>query len=75
MTHNIQTSTLFTSGRLTNGRRYPSHIYNVVVNTEEDGSFEYEVEADTFAEATEIAEEMANSLESDITFIEVYCFE
>ena len=52
MTHNIQTS-VFTSGRLSNHRRYPGNFYTVVVNTEEGESFEYEVEADTFAEATD----------------------
>ena len=73
MTHTIQTSTLFNHTKLNNRKRYPSsNIFQVVVNTEEDGSFEYEVEADTFAEATEIAENMANSLSVDITFIEVY---
>ena len=71
MTHNIQTW-VFTSGRLSNHRRYPGNFYTVVVNTEEGESFEYEVEADTFAEATDQAEQMANSLMADITYIEVY---
>ena len=35
-------------------------------------NYEYEVEADTFAKATEIAENMASDLLADITYIEVY---
>ena len=70
MTHNIQTANLFTHARLVS--KYPYKIYTVVVNTEDEGSFEYEVEADSFGEATAKAEEMANSLSADITFIEVY---
>ena len=71
MTHTVQTS-LFTSGRLYNKRSYPGNLYQVIVNTEEGESYEYEVEADTFAEATKIAEGLANDLMTDITFIEVY---
>ena len=74
MTHSIQKS-VFTSCRINNHRRYPGNFYNVVVNTEEGESYEYEVEADTFAEATAQAEELANSLMADITFIEVYLFQ
>lgn len=72
MTHSVQKSELFNHVRLNNGKRYPSCIFQVVVNTEEDGSYEYEVEADTFAEATKIAEEMAYSLSVDISYIEIY---
>lgn len=69
MTHNIQTS-IFSRGRLHS--HYGANLYQVVVNTEEGEYYEYEVEADTFAEATAQAEEMANSLMADITYIEVY---
>lgn len=72
MTHSVQKSELFNHVRLNNGKRYPSIFFQVVVNTEEDGSYEYEVEADTFAEATQIAEEMAYSLSVDISYIEIY---
>ena len=59
------------------------NLYQVVVrsalgtlrsskNTEEGESYEYEVEADTFAKATEIAEGFANDLMVDITYIECY---
>lgn len=73
MTHSVQKSELFNHVRLNNGKRYPSgSFFQVVVNTEEDGSYEYEVEADTFAEATKIAEEMAYSLSVDISYIEIY---
>ena len=47
-------------------------FYNVVINCEDGEYYEYEVEADTFAKATEIAEGMAMDLMADITFIEVY---
>lgn len=70
MTHNIQKS-FFTSGRIENRRYYPGLFFDVVVNTE-DESFEYEVEADTFADACAQAEELANSLMCDITYIEIY---
>lgn len=72
MTHSVQKSELFNHVRLNNGKRYPSCFFQVVVNTEEDGSYEYEVEADTFAEATQIAEDMAYSLSVDISYIEIY---
>ena len=71
MTQNVQTS-VFTHSRLYSKRCYPGNIYSVVVNCEDGEYYEYEVEADTFAEATKIAEDMANDLMADITFIEVY---
>ena len=71
MVHNVQTS-FFSHGRIKNRRYYPSNFYTVVVNTEDGESYDYEIEADTFAEATSQAEEMANSLMADITYIEVY---
>ena len=71
MTQNVQTS-VFTHSRLYSKRCYPDNIYSVVVNCEDGEYYEYEVEADTFAEATKQAEDMANDLMADITFIEVY---
>jgi len=71
MTHNIQSS-LFKNSRIYSKRRYPANFFTVVINTEDGEYYTYEVEADTFAEATEQAEEMANSLMEDITYIEVY---
>ena len=71
MVHTVQTSFLSHS-RLSNKRYYPGNFYQVIVNTEEGESYEYEVEADTFAQATEIAEGFANDLMTDITYIEVY---
>lgn len=71
MVHTVQTSFLSYS-RLYNKRYYPGNFYQVIVNTEEGESYEYEVEADTFAQATEIAEGFANDLMTDITYIEVY---
>ena len=73
MTQNVQTS-VFTRSRLYSKRSYPGNIYSVVVNCEDGEYYEYEVEADTFAQATEIAEGMANDLMADITFVEVYKF-
>lgn len=75
MTHSIQSQSLFNHSKLYSRKRYPSRLFQVVVNTEDDGTYEYEIEADTFAEATGIAEEMANSLSVDILFIEIYNFE
>jgi hypothetical protein len=71
MVHSVQAS-FFTRGRLYTKRNYPGNLYQVIVNTEEGEHYEYEVEADTFAKATEIAEGLANDLMTDITFIEVY---
>lgn len=71
MTQNVQTS-IFTHCRLNSKRYYPGNIYNVVVNCEDGEYYEYEVEADSFAQATEIAEQMANDLMADITYVEVY---
>ena len=71
MTHSIQSS-FFTSGKLYSKRCYPGNLYQVLINTEEGEQYEYEVEADTFAKATEIAEEMANDMLTDIPYIEVY---
>ena len=71
MTQTIQPS-VFTRSRLYGKRYFPGNIYNVVVNCEDGEYYEYEVEADTFAEATKQAEDMALDLMADITFIEVY---
>lgn len=71
MTQSIQTS-FFTRSRLESTHQYPGLLYTVIVNTEEGESFEYEIEADTFADATRIAEGFANDLMTDITYIEVY---
>ena len=57
MTQTVQTS-VFSHSRLYSKRYYPGNIY--------------EVEADTFAQATEQAEQMAMDLMADITYIEVY---
>lgn len=72
MTHPVQTSSLFNKSRLYSDRYYCGNLYQVVVNTEEGESYEYEVEADTFAEATKQAENFAMDLMVDITYIECY---
>ena len=71
MTQSVQTS-VFTHSRLYSKRYYPGNIYNVIINCEDGDYYSYEVEADSFNEATKIAEEMALDLMADITFIEVY---
>ena len=71
MTQSIQTS-VFTHSRLYSKRYYPGNIYNVVINCEDGEYYSYEVEADSFNEATKIAEEMALDMMADITYIEVY---
>jgi len=72
MTHTVQTNSIFTKSRLYNKRFYSGNLYQVVINTEEGESYEYEVEADTFAQATEQAENFANDLMVDITYVECY---
>ena len=72
MTHTIQTSSFFNKSRLFSNRYYCGNLYQVVINTEDGESYEYEVEADTFAEATRQAENFANGLMVDITYIECY---
>ena len=72
MTHPVQTLSLFNSCRLRHKKFYMGNLYQVVINTEDGESYEYEVEADTFAKATEIAEGFANDLMVDITYVEVY---
>ena len=71
MTQSVQTS-VFTHSRLYSKRYYPGNIYSVVINCEDGEFYEYEVEADTFAQATEIAEGMAQDMMADITYIGVY---
>lgn len=72
MTHSVQTSSFFNKSRLYSNRFYSGNFYLVVINTEEGESYEYEVEADTFADATRMAEEFAMDLMADITYIECY---
>lgn len=50
MTHSVQTSFIEKS-HLYSKRYYPGNYYQVVINTEDGESYEYEVEADTFADA------------------------
>jgi len=72
MVHTVQSS-FFTHGRSYSQHKYlAGGLYQVIVNTEDGESYEYEVEADTFAEATKMAEDLANDLMADITYIEVY---
>ena len=72
MTHSVQTSSFFNKSRLYSNRFYSGNFYLVVINTEEGESYEYEVEADTFADATRMADEFAMDLMADITYIECY---
>ncbi len=71
MTHSVQTSFIEKS-HLYSKRYYPGNYYQVVINTEDGESYEYEVEADTFADATRQAEQFAMELMVDITYIECY---
>lgn len=72
MTHSVQTSSFINKSRLYNKRYYCGNLYQVVVNTEDGESYEYEVEADNFADATSQAENFAMDLMVDITYIECY---
>jgi len=71
MSHNVQTS-IFSNTRLYSKRYFIGDLYQAVINTEDGESYEYEVEADTFHDATELAEQYAYSLGVEITYIEVY---
>ena len=72
MTHPVQTSSSFNKSRLFSNRYYSGNLYQVIVNTEDGESYEYEVEADTCADATRQAENFALYLMVDITYIECY---
>ena len=72
MTTSVQTLPLFKSGRLYRQKYYMDNLYTVIVNTEDGESVEYEIEAGSFAEATKQAEDMANDVLGDITYVEVY---
>ena len=75
MTHPVQTLPLFYSCKLRHKKQYMGELFLVVINTEEGESYEYEVEADDFAKATEIAQNFANDLMVDITYVECYKME
>lgn len=69
MTQNIQSS-FIKSGRI--NKYYPGNFYQVKVNTEDGEVYEFELEADTYAEAMAQAELRAEGLMVDITYVEVY---
>ena len=54
---------------------FPHDIYQVVVNGEDGEYAEYEVEADSYAEATAMAENLAADSMINISYIEVYLFQ
>lgn len=54
---------------------FPHNIFQVVVNGEDGECAEYEVEADSYAEATAIAENLASDSMINISVIEVYLFQ
>lgn len=54
---------------------YPHNIYQVIVNGEEGECCEYEIEADSYAEATSTAESLAADNMINISYIEVYLFQ
>lgn len=70
MTHNVQTSTYTRTSLFAN--HYYLNLYQAVINTEDGEIYEFEVEADSFHDATEKAEQYAYSLGVDITYVEVY---
>ena len=71
MTHNVQTS-IISHTRLYRNHYYLGNLYQAVINTEDGESYEYEIEASSFHDATEQAEQYAYSLGVDITYVEVY---
>ncbi len=56
------------------GRRveHSSNLYQVVINGEDGEYLEYEIEADSYAEASAKAEMLAADALVDITYIEAY---
>lgn len=69
MTSSIQSSAIQSSYAY-NKRHAASKYYSVVVNTEDD-SYEYEVEANSYKEASEKAQNIASTM-TDVTYVEIY---
>ncbi len=72
MTHSILTSSLSCQNRHYGKHYYRNNLYQVVINTEDGDVYEYEVEADSFSDASRQAENLAMDLMADITYIECY---
>ena len=53
-------------------RRINKDLYMVIVNGEEGEYYEYEIEAESYAEASEIAESLAADNMVNIQYIEAY---
>jgi len=74
MVYTTLTSELRFGSRTNNKRstRYSNNIYQVVVNDFDGETAEYEIMADSIAEASSIAEQRAAEDHIDINYIEVY---
>ena len=72
MVHTVQTAAISTRSRLFSKQYSAEKIYQVIINTEDGDSHEYEVEARNEAEANRKAQALATSLYTDITYIECY---
>ncbi len=70
MTINSQTS--FINTRNNNRRRYTQGTYQVVINGEDGNYQEHEVEASSFKEAQDKANQIAAECMIDITYVEIY---
>ena len=70
MVHTTLTAQLHSGIRT---RKYVNkNLYNVVVNGEDGEYYEWEVEAESYGEASSKGEEFARDLMVDIQYIEVY---
>lgn len=71
MTHIVQTSEI-TYGIRPRRVAQSTNLYQAIINGEEGEYYEYEIEANSFAEASAIAEMYAADIMVDIRYIEVY---
>lgn len=70
MTTSNQTSVITT--RPYRHSRSAQSQYNVVVNAEDGNYQEFEIEASSFSEAEEKANQIAHETMTDITYVEIY---
>ena len=64
-------NTVLSSG-IRSRRHINKDLFQVIVNGEEGEYYEYEIEAESFSEASEIAENLVSDNMINIQYIEVY---
>ena len=72
MTHTILQNEYVFGKRSTKQVEYSYNLYRAVINGEDGECLDYEIEADSYAEASAKAEMLAADAMVDITFIEIY---